>query len=320
VQLNNHNFGPRFGVAYALNEKTILRGGYGYYYSLLERFGSENQLGLNPPFLINKIPAVAGNSKTPILVVQNGFPLGFVDPASVTLSQLQAFHIRAVNPHQPAPNVQQWSVGFQRELPMHFTADVNYVGTKSTHLDVLNDLNQPTFNHGVTTNISPFPNFGYIEYQNSIGYGNYNGLEATLSRRSTNGFSFRAAYTYSHSLDNAPQELENNSGAPPEGRNYSGWYGRSDFDVPQRVSFNYVYELPFGKGKALPAKACSATCWGASAPRACIRSTTGVPSPSTAAGFRACSIHTVPPCDHQPDWYAGDRRQPGLLVLRGKER
>jgi len=250
VQPNYKNFAPRFGVSYSIDAKTVIRGGYGYYYSLFERFGSENQLALNPPFLINKTPAVAGNSKTPVLIAQNGFPAGFVDPANVNLSQLQAYHIRAVNPHQPAPNVQQWSFGFQRELPLHFTADINYVGTKSTHLDVLNDLNQPTFNNGVTTNISPFSNFGYIEYQNSIGYGNYNGLEATVSRRFNNGFSFRAAYTYSHSLDNAPQELESGSGAPPDGRNYAGWYGRSDFDIPHRVSFNYVYELPFGKGKS----------------------------------------------------------------------
>ena len=251
VQPNYKNFAPRFGFAYSINEKSILRGGYGFYYSLFERFGSENQLGLNPPFLINKTPAVPGNSKVPILIAQNGFPAGFVDPAKFDPTQLQAYHIRAVNPHQPAPNVQQWSVGFQRELPMRFTADVNYVGTKSTHLDVLNDLNQPSFVNGVTTNSFPFRNFGYIEYQNSIGYGNYNGLEASVARRFNDGFSLRAAYTYSHSLDNAPQELENNSGAPPDGRNYARWYGRSDFDIPQRVSFNYVYEFPFGKGKGL---------------------------------------------------------------------
>ncbi len=249
VQPNYKNFGPRFGVSYAITERTILRGGYGYYYSMFERFGSENQMGLNPPFLINKTPAVPNTSRTPIIQVQNGFPAGFVDPANLDLTQLQAYHIRAVNPHQPAPNVQQWSVGFQRELPLHFTADVNYVGTKSTHLDVLSDLNQAPFINGVSTRAVPFSKFGYLEYQNSIGYGNYNGLEAAFFRRFTNGFSLRAAYTYSHSLDNAPQELENNSGAPPDGRNYAAWYGRSDFDIPHRVSLNYVYELPFGRGK-----------------------------------------------------------------------
>jgi hypothetical protein len=61
----------------------------------------------------------------------------------------------------------------------------------------------------------------------------------------------RAAYTYSRSLDNSPEELESNSGDPPNGRNYAAWYGPSDFDVPHRVSASYVYELPFGHGKSM---------------------------------------------------------------------
>ena len=67
----------------------------------------------------------------------------------------------------------------------------------------------------------------------------------------TNGLSLRAAYTYSRSLDNTPQELESNSGDPPDGRNYGAWYGPSDFDVPHRISASYVYELPFGHGKPM---------------------------------------------------------------------
>jgi len=249
VQPNYKNFGPRIGIAYSVDDKTVIRAGYGYYYSMFERFGSENQLSLNPPFLINKAPAVASNATTPALVAQNGFPANFLDPSTINPSQLQAYHVRSMNPHAPAPNVQQWSLGFQRELPLQMTAEVNYVGTKSTHLDVLNDLNQPSIAAAGSPSKVPFRNFGYIEYSNSIGFGNYNDLEATLSRRFTNGFSLRAAYTYSRSLDNTPEELENNSGAPPDGRNYAAWYGLSDFDIPHRFSFSYVYELPFGKGK-----------------------------------------------------------------------
>lgn len=251
VNPNYKNFGPRFGVSYSPDTKTVIRAGYGYYYAMFERFGSENQLSLNPPFLINKAPAVASNSATPALIAQDGFPANFLDPSTVNLSQLQAYHLRTMNPNAPAPNVQQWSVGFQRELPGNLTAEVNYVGTKSTHLDVISDLNQPSIAAPGAPSKVPFTNFGYIEYTNSIGFGNYNDLEATLSRRFSNGFSFRTAYTYSRSLDNTPEELESNSGAPPNGRNYASWYGLSDFDIPHRISVNYVYELPFGKGKAV---------------------------------------------------------------------
>jgi hypothetical protein len=250
VQPNYKNFGPRIGIAYSPDTKTVIRAGYGYYYSMFERFGSENQLALNPPFLINKAPAVAANSTTPALVAQNGFPSNFLDPATINLSQLQAYHLRTMNPHAPSPNVQQWSVGFQRELPNNFSAEVNYVGTKSTHLDVINDLNQPSIATPTAPSRVPYSNFGYIEYTNSIGFGNYNGLEATLTRRFSNGLSMRAAYTYSRSLDNTPEELESNSGGPPDGRNYAAWYGLSDFDIPHRISVSYVYELPFGRGKA----------------------------------------------------------------------
>jgi long-subunit fatty acid transport protein len=86
VEPNHTNFGPRLGVAYSPNEKTVIRAGYGYYYSLFERFGSENQLALNPPFLINKAPAVASNSTTPALVAQDGFPADFLDPNKIDLT------------------------------------------------------------------------------------------------------------------------------------------------------------------------------------------------------------------------------------------
>lgn len=250
VNPNYKNFAPRIGIAYSPDGKTTIRAGYGIFYSLFERFGSENQLALNPPFLINKSPAVASNSTTPALVAQVGFPSNFLDPATLNLSQLQAYHLRTMNPHAPTPNIQQWSLGFQRELPGNFTAEVNYVGTKSTHLDVLSDLNQPSIARPGSPSKVPYTNFGYIEYTNSIGYGNYNGLESSIARRFSSGLSLRGAYTYSQSLDNTPQELESNSGAPPDGRNYAAWYAQSDFNTPQRFSFNYVYELPFGPGKA----------------------------------------------------------------------
>jgi hypothetical protein len=67
----------------------------------------------------------------------------------------------------------------------------------------------------------------------------------------TAGLELRAAFTHSRSLDNTPEELESNSGDAPDGRNYATWYGPSDFDIPNRVAVSYVYDLPFGRGKAM---------------------------------------------------------------------
>jgi hypothetical protein len=246
VQVNKKNFGPRVGFAYSLDPKTVVRGGYGIYYSLFERIGSEDQLALNPPFLINKTLA---SNKAPVLTPEVGFPANFLDPSTIDFGNLTSFHVRAMNHDDPTPMIQQWSLGVQRQIGNAWLAEVNYVGTRSTHLDVLSDFNQPTIVGNVSTGIAPYSNFGYVEYTSPLGVGKYNGLEATLSRRFSNGLSMRLAYTYSRSLDNTPEELESNSGAAPNGQNHAAWYGPSDFDIPHRVALSYVYELPFGNGR-----------------------------------------------------------------------
>ncbi len=255
VNPNTTDFAPRLGVSYSLDSQTVLRGGYGVYYTALERIGSEDQLALNPPFLINK--TLASNT-SPVLKPSVGFPSNFLDPSTINFSNLTAFHIRAVNPDASAPMVQQWSVGVQRQITPAWMAEVDYVGTHSTNLDVLRDYNQPLIAGGqVVTSPSapsgtvPYPNFGQIEYLDPVGFGNYDGLQASLTRNLRAGLSVRAAYTYSHSLDNTPEELETNSGDAPNGRNYNAWYGNSDFDVRHRISGTYVYELPFGHGKPM---------------------------------------------------------------------
>ena len=245
VHTNTKNFGPRFGVSYALDGKTVVRGGYGLYYTLFERFGSEDQLALNPPNLVNKTPA---SNTFPVLAPSVGFPANFLDPSTINFNALQAFHIRALDPTAHSPSVQQWSFGFQREVSS-WLAEVDYVGTKSTHLDVIYDYNQPIISGGVSTKVQPYANFGQVEYTTPIGFGNYNGLQASFTHPQAKGLSVRVAYTYSRSLDNTPEELENNSGDPPNGRDYSAWYGPSDFNIPQRISGTYVYDLPFGHGK-----------------------------------------------------------------------
>ncbi|MDQ1473089.1 MAG: hypothetical protein QOJ99_4569 [Bryobacterales bacterium] len=225
VKVNTKNFAPRVGLAWSLNDKTVVRGGYGIYYLLLQRNGSENQVALNPPYL--RQTTLVGTSTAPAFLLQNGFPTGLLDPANINLGLTR---IRAVDPNSATPYVQQWSLGIQRMLPAGMVATVDYVGTKSTHLDIIHDLNQPI------TGAKPYPGFAYIEYQQALGNQSYNGLEASLQRRFHNGLSLNAAWTWSKSIQTTWTQT---------------YFTRalSGFDVPQRFVASYVYELPFGKDK-----------------------------------------------------------------------
>lgn len=248
VNVNKKNFGPRVGFAYSPDSKTVFRGGYGIYYSLFERFGSEDELALNPPFLINK---TLTSNTAPVLKPSVGFPSDFLDPTAVDLSKLNAFHIRAMAMSDPLPYVQQWSFGIERQFGPNWAGEIDYVGTKSTHLDVIRDYNQPIVSGGTSTGVVPYSNFGQIEYTSPVGFGNYEGLQASITRRLASGLQLTGAFTHSRSLDNTPEELESNSGDPPDGRNYAAWYGPSDFDVPNRVAASFMYDLPFGHGRMM---------------------------------------------------------------------
>jgi outer membrane receptor protein involved in Fe transport len=240
VDIKTSNFAPRIGFAYSPTQNTVIRGGYGIFYLLLERFGSEDQLALNPPFLVQTTGSIPSSSNSPLFQLQNGFPAGYLDPANINY---QLSHIRASDPKAKTPYVQQWSIGVQQMLPARMVFTLDYVGSKSTYLDVLSDLNQPI------NGAKPFPNFGYIEYQRGLGNASYNGLETSVKRRFANGLSLSVAWTWSKSIDDTPEELESNSGGSQNGYNQRAWRGPSDFDIPQRVAASYSYELPFGKGK-----------------------------------------------------------------------
>ena len=242
VNPDHNNCAPRVGFAFQVDNNTVLRAGYGIFYQLFERYGSEDQMALNPPFLINNVPAAASNATAPVFFLRDGFPADFLDPAKLDLRRVR---IRAVNPRSPSPYVQQWSVGVQRTLPWHLFVQADYVGTKSTYLTALSDFNQPINGQ------LPYPNFGYIEYRSPTGNGHYNGLDLTVERRFQSDLTFRIAYTYSQSVDNVAEPLNTNSGNAQDGRNYRAWVGPSDFDIPHRLVATYVWDLPFGKGKRI---------------------------------------------------------------------
>jgi hypothetical protein len=74
---------------------------------------------------------------------------------------------------------------------------------------------------------------------------------AQIERRFRNGFSFLGAFTWSHSLDYGGQVSDSVDYGPQNPYNWTSNYGNSNFDVRRRLSLSYIYELPFGRGKAL---------------------------------------------------------------------
>ncbi len=249
VKSDKNNYAPRVGIAYQITPRLVLRTGYGRFYMLFERAGSEDQLGLNLPWLVNNVvAATTPNATANNMRVRTGFNLS-LDPGAVNPVTVR---LRAVHPDSVMPSVDQWNVGLQWLLPGNFVATVDYVGTKGTHLSVLRNINQQFFNpDGTGTGIIPFPAFGPIEFRENMGNSIYHGGELTIEKRFSQGFSFNLAYTFSKSIDYAMEHLFSggSNSFMQNSRDLRRQRGRSDFDYRQRFVVSYIYEIPLGKGK-----------------------------------------------------------------------
>src|SRR5262249_43275354 len=117
VRPDYNNLAPRFGLAYRIDPKTVWRMGYGIFYTLFDRNGSEDQLALNPPALVNNNISLGATATAPLFLLKNGFPSNFLDPNSPGL--LTRVRVRAANPEAPSAFIQQWSAGIHPELPLH---------------------------------------------------------------------------------------------------------------------------------------------------------------------------------------------------------
>ena len=146
---DRNNIGPRVGVVYQFNERTLLRGGYGRFYNPLDRIGSEDQLALNPPNLRN-INQTTTSMTTPALVMRDGFPADYLDPSNIVLSRLL---IRAANPSGENASFDQFSLGGERQVADDFVVSADFVGNFGRNIAVLRNLNQPLNGNGVR----PYP-------------------------------------------------------------------------------------------------------------------------------------------------------------------
>jgi hypothetical protein len=144
----------------------------------------------------------------------------------------------------------QASAGVQRELPMSLVLSADFVYTRGSNLATLVNLNQPLPNAAGNNalGVLPYPNFGFIEWRSDNGRSDYKGVDFGLERRFVHGYAFGLAYTIGKSQDNSSEQLttQGSNAFPQNARDFGPWFGPSDYDVRQRLSANFVWNLPLG--------------------------------------------------------------------------
>ena len=266
-------FAPRFGFAYRLNDKTVVRGGYGIFFDSAETREIDDS-GDIYPFVVRSSPDATVDPTLPKLT-DNMFPPVNLHQVSSAIDGSQFFAVIISEfPHNPY--VQQWSLSVQRELAKNTTLEVNYVGNKGTHNlnrfnigqglppanpavcdpDVPgNPPNAATLGDCPAAVRRPFTNItsslGFLDSQWN-GYSNYNAGNVKLERRSSS-LALVAVYTWAKSLDDKSAAAgvggTNAFAGHMDEHNIRLDYGRSSYDVNQRFVTSFVYQLPFGRGK-----------------------------------------------------------------------
>ncbi len=256
------NFDPRLAVAWApsaLHGKTVVHAGFGIYHGAAQN--DDLNAGLESDtfrVLVNNFGACTAPIYCPNL--QPEFQQQ--DPTFTGLSSLskQANHPRALQREGRRDlYVETWTLSVEHQLPANFLASAQYLGSHGVRLFSRGGVNlctEPvTFNpvdgDCVRTLDQYYPGgnpFGSVDSKKDIGSSTYNGLGLSMERRFSAGLELQARYTWSHSINDGSVGGGESSG--PENVNCLPCdKGPSIFDVRNNVTFNAVYDLPFGPGK-----------------------------------------------------------------------
>ncbi len=266
------SFGPRIGLAYQLNEKTVVRAGYGIYYGGEENQGGSPNRGEGVPFnstiafqRTNGVSTFLGISD-PNCPGCNYMPGGLTggfpnDP----FTRNATFTLRGIQPNWRNPMVQKWNLMVQRELPWDMALELGYTGNHQSHQMILG--NTSTYANLGTTDTSKTPDTQ--RYINAAcpppacqspgtglsmtvtnGYGAYDAASAKLEKRFSRGVQFLTAYTWSHAYSNAGTSLSGSTNfAFLDQTNWRTSYSSAAWDIRHSFTTGFNVDLPFGKGR-----------------------------------------------------------------------
>ena len=239
VYTNYKDFAPRFGFAWRpYGNRTVLRGGYGIFYSSSLLNPLINSLTTDYPFALSEtFTRTATNAAA--LTLSNPFPPNKTKISSATNSD-------GYDIHAPAQYLQSWNLTFERELGSGAVLEIGYVGSKGTHLGINYNINQP-LRTAAGTSPRPYPEFTNIPFFSFGSDSIYNAGMVTFRKRFSRGLFYRLNYVYGKSLDDNSQIKGSSDGGISGIQNVNCRRcerGRSDWDAGHTVTMSFMYEVP----------------------------------------------------------------------------
>jgi len=253
------NFAPRLGISYSPTPRTVIRTGYGIFYTQdigNAYFDMARNIAGRVTVTNTDSNAPYGNSS---LTWANATPGGGGGSIS-NLGPTTAFS-NAVS-HETS-YTEQFLLNIQQQVGQDWSFEVGYQGALSRHLYGFKNANSVTpygyIGTGAATSVAsrtPFANMGGIQYVHDQGSGNYNAFSVKATRRFSKGLNVLASYTWGKSLDDTSgvRNQGNDNLYPQNSECIACEYGRSAFDVKNRIVGSALYELPIGPGKLVPVK------------------------------------------------------------------
>jgi hypothetical protein len=248
------NIQPRIGLAYSLNDKTVVRASFGMFNDIWAGVMQTVQgIGGDWPS-VAQILTPALNTSNQVATANWQDPLAGLGsaglPAPTPFGQVEWYR----DPKAKDPYSEQWNFGIQRQLGSNTVMTANYVGSQSHRLTVGGLYNVAlTPGPGTPAQVTarePYPYIAPTFYDRSIGNSSYNGLQLSANHHSSNGLTYLVAYTWSKSIDVSCSGffgIESCSIQDPY--NIKGDRSVSGFDLTHVLTASAVAPLPFGKGK-----------------------------------------------------------------------